>query len=113
MWSTSLSTDTSRTHLQTDRIACRTPVESKQEYLTSRKEYIDPRKTRDQALSLWSGSTDSKTLDHQRTNSRGYKIVRIHTKETTGTQDPASHNHQQNRVQGTSSKQRTNQIISI
>ena len=50
------------------RIACRTPVESKQEYLTSRKEYIDPGKTRDQALSLWSGSTDSKTLDYQRTN---------------------------------------------
>ena len=89
-WSTSLSTDTSRTHLQTDRIACRTQVESKQEYLTSRKEYIDPCKTRDQALSLWSGSTDSKTLDHQRANSRGYKIVRIHTKETTGTQDLTS-----------------------
>ena len=43
-----------------------------------------------QALSLWSGSTDSKTLDHQRTNPMGYKIVRIHTKETTGTQDLAS-----------------------
>ena len=43
-------------------------VHGKQEYLTTRKEYIDPRKTRDQALSLWSGSTDSKTLDYQRTN---------------------------------------------
>ena len=32
-----------------------------------RKEYIEPCKTRDQALSLWSGSTDSKTLDYQRT----------------------------------------------
>ena len=44
--------------------------------------------TRDQALSLWSGSTDSKTLDYQRTNPREYKILRIHTKETTVTQDP-------------------------
>ena len=38
--------------------------------------------TRDQALSLWSGNTDSKTLDYQRTNSRGYEIVRTPTKET-------------------------------
>ena len=28
----------------------------------------------DQALSLWSGSTDSKTLNYQRTNTREYKI---------------------------------------
>ena len=46
---------------------------------------------RDQALSLWSGSTDSKTLDYQRTNSRKYQIVRTHTKETTWIQDLASH----------------------
>ena len=42
--------------------------------------------TRDQALSLWSGSTASKTLDYQRTSSREYqimKIVRTHTKKTT------------------------------
>ena len=38
--------------------------------------------TRDQALSLWSESTDSKFLDHKRTNPREYQIVRIHTKET-------------------------------
>ena len=38
---------------------------------------------RDQALSLWSGSTDSKTLDYQRINPREYQIVRTHTKETT------------------------------
>ena len=38
---------------------------------------------RDQALGLWSGSTDSKTLDHQRTNPREYQIVRTHAKETT------------------------------
>ena len=38
---------------------------------------------RDQALSLWSGSTDSKTLDYQITNHREYQIVRTHTKETT------------------------------
>jgi len=32
--------------------------------------------TRDLTLSLWSGSTDSKTLDYQRTNPREYQIVR-------------------------------------
>jgi len=36
-----------------------------------------------QALNLWSGSTDTKTLDYQRTNTREYQIVRTHTKETT------------------------------
>ena len=50
------------------RSACRRPAESGQECLNSEKEYIEPRKTRDQALSLWSGSTASKTLDYQRTN---------------------------------------------
>ena len=43
--------------------------------------------TGDQALSLWSGSTDSKTLEYQRTNPREYQIVRTHTKETTWIQD--------------------------
>ena len=38
---------------------------------------------RDQALSLWSGSIDFKTLDCQKTNPREYQIVRTHTKETT------------------------------
>ena len=33
-----------------------------------------------QALSLWSGSTDSKTLDYQRTNPREYQIVRTQHK---------------------------------
>ena len=61
---------------------CRTPAESEQEYLISGKEYTEPRKTQDQALSLWSGSTDSKTLDYQRTNPREYQIVRTPTKET-------------------------------
>ena len=93
MWSTSLSMDTSGIHLRHRSIG-RTSAESGQEYLTSRKEYIDPHKTQDQALSLWTGSTDSKTLDYQRTNPRGYQTVRIHTKETTGIQDPASPNHQ-------------------
>ena len=37
----------------------------------------------DQALSLWSRSTDSTTLDYQRTNSMEYQIVRTHKKETT------------------------------
>ena len=49
---------------------------------------------RDQALSLWSGSTDSKTLDYQRTNPRDYHIVRTHTKETTWIQDLATPNQQ-------------------
>ena len=48
----------------------------------------------DQALRLWSGSTDSKTLDYQRTYPRENKLVRTHTKETTWIQDPASPNHQ-------------------
>ena len=63
--------------------------------------------TRDQALSLWSGSTNSKTLDYQRTNPREYQIVRTHTKETTGIQDLASHNHQEHPVQDASSEQKT------
>ena len=37
--------------------------------------------TRNQALSLWSGSTHSKNLDYQRINPREYQIVRTHTKE--------------------------------
>ena len=36
--------------------------------------------TGDQALSLWSGSTDSKTLDYQRTHPREYQIVRTQRK---------------------------------
>ena len=36
--------------------------------------------SRDQTLSLWSGSTVSKTLD-QRTNPRGYQIARTHKKK--------------------------------
>ena len=48
----------------------------------------------DQALSLWSGSNGSKTLDYQRTNARGYQIVRTHTKEATGIQNLALSNHQ-------------------
>ena len=39
--------------------------------------------TRNQAQSFWSRSTDSKTLDNQRTNLREYQIVRTHTKKTT------------------------------
>ena len=70
---------------------------------------------RDQALNLWSRSTDSKTLDYQNTNPRGYQIVRTHTKETTGIQDLASHNHQLHLIQDTylSNKQNknTNPII--
>ena len=49
--------------------------------------------TIDQALSLWSGNTDSKTLDYQRTNPKEYQVVWTHTKETTWIQDPASPNH--------------------
>ena len=64
---------------------------------------------RNQALSLWSGSTDSKTLDYQRTNPREYQILRTHTKEPTWIQDPASPNHQWHPVQDTSPKQQTKQ----
>ena len=38
--------------------------------------------TRDQAPSLWSVSTDFKTLDYQRTNPREYQIVRTDTNKT-------------------------------
>ena len=79
--------DTSGIHLQEyirkTQKAYRTPAESGQEYLASGKEYIDPRKTRDQALSLWSGCSDSTTLVYQKTNPREYQIVRTHTKEIT------------------------------
>ena len=43
MWSTSLSIDISGIYLR-HRIACRTPAESVQEYLTSGIEYIEPSK---------------------------------------------------------------------
>ena len=66
MCSTSLSADTSEYTFK-HKSAFRTPAESGQVYLTSRKEYIDTHKTIDQALSLWSRSTDFKTLDYQRT----------------------------------------------
>ena len=63
--------------------------------------------TRDQVLSLWSGSTDSKTLDYQRTNNpRGYQIVRTHRKETTWIQDLAPSNHP---VKDATCKQQTKQ----
>ena len=32
---------------------------------------------RDQALSLWNGSSDSKTLDYQRTYPREYQIAKL------------------------------------
>ena len=69
----------------------------------------DPCKTKNQALSLWSGDTEFKTLDYQRTNPKGYKIVRTHTKETAWIQGPASPNHQQHPVQDASTKQQTKQ----
>ena len=63
-----------------------------------------PSHQRDQALSLWGGSTDSKTLRYQRTNPREYQIVRTDTKETAWIQDPATPNPQEHSVQDTSSK---------
>ena len=60
--------------------------------------------TRNQAQGFWSGSTDSKTLDYQRTNPREYQIVRTDTKETAWIQDPATPNPQEHSVQDTSSK---------
>ena len=62
-----------------------------------------------QAMSLWSGSTDSKILDYEGTNPSKYQIVRTHTKETTWIQEPASPNHQEYPVQDASSKQQTKQ----
>ena len=49
------------------RRSCKTPAESRQEYLTTGKECIELCKTQDQTLSLWSGSADAKTLDYQKT----------------------------------------------
>ena len=86
-----------------------TPAESGLEYLTRGKEYIEPCKTWDQALSLWRGSPGSKTLDYQRTNPMKYQIMRNHTNETTWIQEPASPNHQQHSVKDASSKQQTKQ----
>ena len=37
--------------------------------------------TRHKAPSLWSGSTDSKTLDHRRNNPREYQIVKTPTRK--------------------------------
>ena len=49
---------------------------------------------RDQALSLWTGSTDSKTLNYQTTpNLMDYQIVRTPTKAITCIQDSASPNY--------------------
>ena len=72
--------------------------------------------TRDQALRLWSGSTDSKTLDYQRTNPREHQTVRIHTQEATWIQDLLSPNHQSPPVQmphlNNKQNKNTNPIIS-
>ena len=59
--------DTSGIHLQ-EYIGKTQKCMHAQKYLASGKEYIDPHKTQDRALSHWSGSTESKTLDYQRTN---------------------------------------------
>ena len=58
-------------------------------------------------MSLWSGSTDPKTLDYLRTYAREHQIARRHTKETTAVQDPASPGHQQQTEQEASSKRQT------
>ena len=48
-----------------------------------------------QALRLWSGCADSKSIDYQRTSDpREYQIVRTHTKATTYVQDLAPPNCQ-------------------
>ena len=41
MWNISLSMDTSGTHLQTQK-DLQTPAESRQEYLTTGKQYVEP-----------------------------------------------------------------------
>ena len=55
---------------------------------------------RDQTLSLWSGSTDSKNLAYQRTNLREYQRENSH-KGNHLNQDLASLNHPQHTVQDT------------
>ena len=92
-WSASLSMDTSGIHLQTQKCMQNTSWEWTG-VPDQWKKIQRPTQTRDQALSLWSGSTDSKTLDYQRTNPREYQIVRTHTKEATWIQDLASFNNQ-------------------
>ena len=106
-WNTSLSMDTSEYTFRHISV-CRTPAESRQEYMTSNKEYIEPCKTQDQALSLCSGSTESKILGYQGTNPREYQIARTSTKETIWIQDRPTPNHQQNSKQN----KNTNPIIS-
>ena len=60
MWSTSLSTDTSGYTFR-HRSACGTLAESREEYLTSKKEYIDPRKTREDEGTRGKNRSVSKT----------------------------------------------------
>ena len=79
MWSTSLSMDTSGTHLQTQKCMQNTSCEWTG-VPDQRKRIYRPFQTQDQALSPWSGSTDSKTLDYQRTNPREYQTVRTQKK---------------------------------
>ena len=69
--------------------------------------------TRDQALSLWSGNTDSKTLDYQRANPRGYQIVRTHTKENHLNIRPSITQLHYRTVQDDSSKQQKKQICKL
>ena len=48
--------------------------------------------TRGHALSLWSGNTDTKIQDYQRTPNPGeYQIVRTHTKATMYTRPNITH----------------------
>ena len=70
--------------------------------------------TRDQALSLWSGITDSKSLGYQRTNHGEYQIVRTHTKEPLEykTQDHPSTSPTLCRTPHLNNKKNTNPIIS-
>ena len=112
MWSTSPRIHQEYTFRH--KSACRTPAESRREYLTSGKEHIEPCKPWDETMSLWSGRTDYKTVDYQRTNPREYQIVRTHTKETTWIQDWASSSRTLCRRPHLNNKQNknTNPIIS-
>ena len=77
-WSTCLSTDTSGIHIQTQKCMQNTSWE----WRGVPDQWKRPTQTRDQVLSLWSGSTDFKTPDYKRTNPRENQIVRTYTKET-------------------------------
>ena len=70
---------------------------------------ISPR-WRGQAISFWSGSTASKTLDYQRTNPREYQIVRTHTKKKALYRAPHLNNKQNKNIKKSSADRITTSL---